>query len=225
MRETIIGLVLAVCLIGGLFAADRYAPNEHPVPPSVAAAQKIETAAAEVHPGFVGSKGIGLWQLDCTAKPTVVSVPATAPAKTSTDASGKAAAPATSVKIQLGRCRTTLFYRRRDNPKVVMMAITFRFIGDKKLFGVFVVLPSIVKQGDVVALHIPQGFLKLPVASCQDKGPCIARGALQDSAAREFLKAKKAQLIIPRPNSKQAALPLPLVGLSEAIDAMRRAES
>lgn len=220
MRDLVVGLVLAVLLIGGLFAADKYAPNQRPVPLAQEAAQIADTAAADVHPGFVGTKMIGLWQLACTDKPTVVNVPvqdASKPADSTT--------PPKTEQVQLGRCRSTLFYRRKDNPRMVMMAITFRFIGPQHAFGVFVLMPPIVKAGDVIALRIQQGFLKLPVQGCQDKGLCVARGALQPGAEQEFLNAKGAQLVIPQAGGKVAALPLPLIGLSQAVSAMSRAES
>jgi hypothetical protein len=220
MRDLVVGLVLAVLLIGGLFAADKYAPNQRPVALSQEAAQIADAAAADIHPGFVGTKMIGLWQLACTDKPTLVNVPVP-------DASNPANAttPPKTQSVQLGRCRSTLFYRRKDNPRMVMMAITFRFIGPQKSFGVFVLMPPIVKAGDVIALRIKQGFLKLPVQGCQTKGLCVARGALQPAAEQEFLSAQGAQLIIPQPGGKVAALPLPTIGLSQAVSAMTRAES
>jgi Invasion associated locus B (IalB) protein len=218
MRDTVVGLVLAVLLIGGLFAADKFAPGQHPLSPIAQADQSADASAADIHPGYVGTKMIGVWQLACTDKPTVVQVPVQ-------DPSAAAGAPPKTVQVQLGRCRSTLFYRRRDNPRMVMMAVTFRFIGPSKSFGVFVLMPPIVKPGDVVALRIQQGFLKLPVQSCQDKGLCIARGALQPGAEAQFLASKGAQLVIPQPNGKAAALPLPLIGLPQAVSAMTRAES
>lgn len=220
MRDTIVGLVLAVLLIGGLFAADKFAPNQRPQAVSVEVSQAIEKAAADIHPGFVGDKTIGLWQLSCSNKPSVVNVPVQ-------DASKPASAttPPKTVQVQLGRCRTTLYYRRKDNPRMVMMAITFRFIGPQHTFGVFVIMPPMVKQGDVIALRIPQGMLKLPVAGCDPKGLCVARGALQPGAENQFLAAKAAQLIVPQPNGKAAALPLPMIGLDQAVAAMSRAES
>lgn len=218
MRDTVIGLVLAAILIGGLFAADKFAPDQRPLSPVAQANQSADTAAQDVHPGFTGTKMIGVWQLACTDKPTVVNVPVQ-------DPNHQASTPPKTEQIQLGRCRSTLFYRRKDNPRMVMMAITFRFVGPSKSFGVFVLMPPIVKQGDVVALRIQQGFLKLPVQGCQDKGLCVARGALQPAAEQEFLSAKGAQLIIPQANGKAAALPLPLVGLPQAVAAMTRAES
>jgi hypothetical protein len=220
MRDTVVGLVLAVLLIGGLFAADKFAPNQRPVPLSVEVTQVIDKAASEIHPGFVGNKTIGLWQLACSDKPSVVTVPVQDASKPA-DASN----PPKTMQVQLGRCRTTLYYRRKDNPRMVMMAVTFRFIGAARTFGVFVLLPPIVKPGDIVALRIQQGFLKLPVAGCEPKGLCVARGALQPAAESQFLAAKGAQLIVPQPNGKAAALPLPLVGLNEAVAAMGRAES
>jgi Invasion associated locus B (IalB) protein len=221
MRDLVVGLVLAVLLIGGLFAADyKFGPSQRPVPLAQEAAQIADKASADIHPGYVGTKMIGLWQLACTDKPTVVNVPVQ-------DASHPASAtnPPKTEAVQLGRCRTTLFYRRKDNPRMVMMAITFRFIGPQKSFGVFVLMPPIVKAGDVIALRIQQGFLKLPVQGCQEKGLCVARGALQPAAEQQFLSANGAQLIIPQPGGKVAALPLPLIGLSQAVSAMNRAES
>lgn len=215
MRDVVVGLVLAALLIGGLFAADyKFGPTQRPVSPAAQFAMVADKAAAEVHPGFVGTKSIGVWQVACTEKPTTVSVPVP----------GNVTPPKT-VQVELGRCRTTLFYRRKDNPKMVMMAVTFRFIGPKHAFGVFVAMPAIVKQGDVIAMQIQNGFLKIPVASCQDKGLCVARGALQPSAVTQLLNAPAARLIVPQPDGKMAALPLPTIGLSQAVAAMTRAES
>ncbi|HEY1836943.1 MAG: invasion associated locus B family protein [Rhizomicrobium sp.] len=220
MRDVVVGLVLAALLIGGLFAADKMAPDQRPVSPTVQSAQAADKAAAEIHPGYVGTKNIGVWQLACTDKPSTVSVPVKDPSKPA-----DANAPPKTVQVQLGRCRTTLFYRRKDNPRMVMMAVTFRFIGAKHTFGVFVAMPPIVKQGDYIAMQIKKGFLKIPVAGCQPKGLCVARGALQPQAVTQLLTAPAARLIVPQPNGKMAALPLPTVGLSQAVSAMSRAES
>jgi len=64
MRDTVIGIVLALGLLGALFFAARLNPH---VPAAAVSEQAFEQAAAQIKPGFVGMKTIGAWQVICQA--------------------------------------------------------------------------------------------------------------------------------------------------------------
>lgn len=225
MRNTVIGAVLAVIFVAALFAMAHFAPRK-PKPPSP------EQSAAQVEQGFVGAKMIGPWQLVCLASPSVIDVgskPAAAspplPPSTPEAVAPHKTAPAAAKPLSLGRCRVTLAYRQKDNPKRVILAVNFRLVGEAEKLLMVVRLPPVAKKGDNLVLRLGANGLKLAVAGCQ-KESCVAAGALGAQAQTGLFSAPKAELVLPPgANGKRAALPFPVAGLSAAITAMHRAES
>ncbi len=197
MRNYLIGLVLAVILVGGLFALAKY--NPHPnfaVTPTV--------TVANVTPGYTGAQQVGAWTLACPAGPN-------------NHAQLKADA--------FGRCRVNLAYRRKDDPKQVVMVIAMRLLGPDQHLAVIVILPPIVKQADVLEIHVGRALLKLPVSACKD-GRCAALAALGATGETELLNGPNGVLVFPAdPAGKRAAVAVPFAGLKSAIAAMRKAES
>lgn len=197
MRNSIVGLVLAVLLLGGLFALAKYNPP-----------QNFETtpdsAAADVAQGYNGVKQIGAWTLGCTAGPNN---------------------HATLQADAFGRCRVNLAYRRKDNPKAVVMVVAMRLLGPQQHLAVIVILPPVVKQADVLELHVGQRMLKLPVSNCKD-GRCVALAALGAKGETELLSGPGGVLVFPADQTgKRGGVAVPFAGLQPAIAAMRRAES
>jgi invasion protein IalB len=196
MRDSIIGLVLAVLLVGGLFALAKYNPP-----------QNFETtpdsAAADVAQGFNGVKQIGAWTLGCAAGPSHAALQPDA----------------------FGRCRVNLAYRRKDNPKEVVMVVAMRLLGPQQHLAVIVILPPVVKANDVLEMHVGQRMLKMPVSTCKD-GRCVALAAIGAKGETELLNGPGGVLVFPADQTgKRGAVSVPFAGLQPAIAAMRRAES
>lgn len=213
MRQTLTGLVLAVVLIAALFAWDRLAPHK-------SVAEAIAQNAGEVQQGYAGTKQIGPWQLVCETAPPSATKSAPVPFSLS-----RTPAPVPAASVSAGRCRVTLEYREKKNPKQVIMIASFRLIGDAKKLVMIVRMPAIARKGDTLALRLGQEALKLPVAECQ-KGGCVVIAPLGPQAEAVLLGARAGQLLLPPgPKGKRVGLPFPIIGLGPAFEAMRRAES
>jgi invasion protein IalB len=196
MRNSIIGLVLAVILVGGLFALAKYNPPQgfQTTPGS---------SAAKVQDGFTGVQQIGAWTLGCAQGP------------------GHAALK----EGDFGRCRVNLAFRRKDNPQQVVMVVALRLVGPQQHLAVIVILPPIVKKGDEIDMQVDQRQLKLPVSNCVTDR-CVALVALGPSGETQLLAGQSGALVFPPDaNGKRGVISLPIVGLSDAVSAMRRAES
>jgi invasion protein IalB len=197
MRNSIVGVLLAAILLGGLFALAKYnpPPNFQTTPDSV---------AASIASGYAGVQQIGAWTLGCEAGPNNR-------AQLKPDA--------------FGRCRVSLAYRRKDNPKMVVMVIAMRLLGPDQHLAVIVIVPPVVKGGDELELHVGQRALKLAVSTCKD-GRCIALSALGASGEDQLLKGPSGVLVFPPDQTgKRGGVAVPFAGLQSAVAAMRRAES
>jgi invasion protein IalB len=190
-------VVLAVALVGGLFALAKY--NPHPDLTGAPAA-----SVASVTPGYSGVQQIGAWTLACPAGPNNH-------AQLAADA--------------FGRCRVNLAYRRKDDPKQVVMVVAMRLLGPDQHLAVIVILPPIVKQGDILEMHVGRAMLKLPVSTCKDER-CASLAALAPQGETELLSGPGGVLVFPAdPTGKRAGVQVPFAGLKAAIAAMRKAES
>ncbi len=253
MRNTVIGLVLAVVLLGGLFFAATHRAHRAPALPA-ANPQAIRAAADSIRAGFVGRKQIGAWRLACADKPVMVtagnsvaadSAPAaSAPIPLSLDgktkrkagaAAGQAKAagspgaePAGKVeakKVSLGRCRVIMEFRRKAAPKQIVLTIAFRRVGAKQdKLGLFVRTVA-ARKGQTLVLRLGKAGFKLPVAGCARAG-CLAIGILAPGSERDFALAEAGTLILPPgKDGKRRALRVPFSGLPAALAALRRAQS
>jgi invasion protein IalB len=197
MRNSLIGLVLAVVLLGGLFALAKYDP-----PSSLVTTPA--TAAENIKPGFSGVQQIGAWTLACAPGPNN---------------------HATLKPDAFGRCRVNLAYRRKDDPKQVVMVIAMRLLGPEQHLAVIVILPPVVKQADVLEVHIEKKMLKLPVSTCKDNR-CVALAAVGANGEAQLLSGPGGTLVFPPDaTGKRAGVAVPFAGLQAAVAAMHRAES
>ena len=193
MRNMIVGTVLAVALIAGLFALAHYYPAKIGM-------EDPMSAAADIQPGFVGTKAVGPWLLICKPGPKVTS------------------------DKSLGRCQLSLIYHRKENAKQVVLVLTFRVQGPAQHLVAIVVVPPVVKQGDVMDLQAGTKLLKLPISICK-KTECAAAATLAPKGEADLLSVPSAALFFPpAANGKRSGVPVPFVGLTAAIEAMRRAE-
>lgn len=239
MRNNVIGFALAALLLGGLFYAASHRARHMAAPNP----QAIAAAAKSIQSGFVGSRRVGAWIVNCAAKPIVLE-PKAATVKTpaaNTDtahapaaAAQKAAAPPETAKsadqpaakaVSLGRCRTFVQFRAQRAPHKVRLIIAFRLVGpDAGKLGLIVRMAR-GKKGDSVGLRLGQAALHLSVASCS-KGGCTSFGLLSPAQEARFHGLTNGELVLPpAANGKRAAVLVPLTGLVGALAAMRRAEA
>jgi invasion protein IalB len=193
MRNMIVGVVLAAALLAGLFALAHYYPAKIGM-------QDPASSAADVQPGFVGTKPVGPWLLICKPGP-----------KATDDKS-------------LGRCQLSLIYHRKENAKQVVLVLTFRVQGPQQHLVAIVVVPPIVKQGDEMVMQAGKKLLKLPISICKPT-ECAAAATLAPKGEADLLSVPSAALFFPPDaNGKRSGVPVPFVGLPAAISALRRAE-
>ena len=193
MRNMIVGAVLAVALLAGLFAlAHYYRPQ--------VGMQDPASAAADVQPGFIGTKAIGPWLLICKPGPKI------------TNENG------------LGHCQLSLIYHRKENPKQVVLIMTFRVQGTAQHLVAIAVVPPMVKQGDEMDLQAGKKTLRLPISVCK-KTECAAAVTLAPKGEADLLSVPSAALFFPPgADGKRSGVPVPFVGLPAAVEALRRAE-
>ncbi|HTT85175.1 MAG TPA: invasion associated locus B family protein [Rhizomicrobium sp.] len=198
MRDTIVGLVLAIIFLALLFAAPQFLPR------GIEGATSAEIA--QIGTGFSGTKYIGSWALACSAR----------------NATTQAKAPASSAAV--GRCRMARLYK--DNYGHLVLAIAFRYAGPGKQLTMIVRYPTVpISKGQYLTLLLgPKSSLRLPVFGCGKAG-CIAVGALIPAAESMLFGAPRAQVILPPgADGKQYTIGIRLDGLEPALAGMQRAE-
>ncbi|HSM96467.1 MAG TPA: invasion associated locus B family protein [Rhizomicrobium sp.] len=212
MRNTIVGLALALLFLAGLFALPQFFPHQE---------LQLNPAqvAAKIEPGFKGARRIGPWILACgPARAKSVPLPFSF-------APGKRAAPAMNDMSALGRCRTFMAFRPKANPKRIILLLNFRLLGHNQRLAALVRIPPRAKKGDLVSFRLGQKVLNLPVSAC-DKQSCLAAGSLTPNQEAMLFAQRGTELLLPPgPNGKRLAVRVPLVGLRAATGAMRRAEA
>lgn len=198
MKNVLLGIVMALVFMAGLFAAAHYL--KRPTPEAEAKA-----VAEGVKPGFVGNKQIGVWVLACADKTRTISAKDSKPA------------------VTIGRCRTSLQLRRRDNPNRVALGLNFRLIGPR--LTMVLRIPPVAKKGDDLIVELGHKGLKLPVAGC-GKTECIAIAGLPNGTEAQLFSGHRGAVIFPvGPNGKRRIIPFPLTGLPDAVSALKRASS
>jgi len=211
MRNTIVGAMLGLLFLAGLFALSKYAPQ--PV-----VAQSPALVAAKIEPGFTGSQRIGPWILVCDP-------PAETQAAIPFSWGSSKRAPVAATGDSVGRCRTILAFRRKTNPKQIILLITFRTIAHGQRLAMIVHMPPIAKKGDAVSLVWGKQGFTIPVSDC-NKSACAAMGALDSRSEAQLGRLKGANLLLPpAANGKRPVVGVPFAGLQQALGAMRRAEA
>lgn len=195
MRSDIIGAVLGILFLAVLFSVDRLYPCPNPQ-------AELDSAAAEVVPGFVGAKKIGAWDLIC-AKAT----------------------PSASGQVDLGRCRVNFQFHPKAAPQKVLMGLNFRFVGPAKRLTLLLRVPPMVRKDDLLVVGFGHGGLKIPVMNCE-QSQCLAGGGLDDAALVKLFGGASGAVIFPvDAKGKRPSIPFPLLGIKKSVGAMRRAES
>lgn len=219
MRSTIIGVVMGVVFIAALFGISQLYPHSSQV--------GFAEAAQSIEPGFVGVKMIGPWQFACAKDQSQAPASKAAiPFTLNPNPHGGAAAVTAAQQSALGRCRTTLIYTRKGDPKAVILVVSFRYAQNGQKLAMIVRFPALAQKGDQLLLRVGQGgALRLPVSQCS-QGGCLAAGLLSPDGQNLILGAKKGVLVFPaKKDSKPLGMLIPFTGLKDALAAMRRAES
>lgn len=212
MKWTIAGLMLALAFVAAIFAADQFFPNK-----SVSQTSEI---AASVKPGFQGAKRIGAWTLICPKGAAGDQQQPTIPFALTPQSRSRQ-----SLSSQLGRCHTTLGLANRQNPRQAIMAVNFRLTGRMQLLTMILRFPPMAKKGEWVGVRLPKSAFRVPIVDCNAR-ECLALGGLADQWKTQLFAAQTATFVFPAgPAGKRPAFRLPLVGLGDAIAAMKRAES
>ncbi len=208
-RDTIIGAVAAVLFLGALLYVGFGIP---PNPPSV---------YADVNSGFVGIKTYGAWRLVC-AKPSA----ADEAAKSGGIPLSLGGTPPAAQASPFRRCLTLLLVPRRDNPRAVVLAISFRNAKAGTKTALIVHFPVLGKQGDTLGFQVDtKGALKLPVRQCGQNG-CIAAGYLSNDVRNLIAAGQRGVVLFPtKKDGKPLYVIINLTGLKDSLGAMERAES
>jgi hypothetical protein len=211
MRNTFIGLALAVVLIAGLvFLASHRDPS---------AQRMAERAASKIEPGFTGTKQIGAWHLACGPAQK-----REAPLPLSLTPFGQRGQRNESGP-GLGRCRLAIGFRQKGNPKQIAELLVFRILKQNR-FAVFIaVIPPVATGGDALYLRSGENGVRLNIANC-DARRCVATAAIGRRGEAALLSTgDRGALVLRRKNNPpRRLLVVPLAGVDAALDAMRRAE-
>jgi invasion protein IalB len=203
MRDTIVGVALAIVFLALIFAAPRFLPT---------GVEGITRAdIARIGAGFAGTEFIGPWSLACSAASAVKTPSQTGPAT-----------PSASQK-SVGRCRMARGYRDRNGQLV--LAVAFRFAGPAKVLTMIVRYPPSGRKGQYVTVGLShQTSLRLPIYDCA-KQSCVAVGALIPAAESLLLGSPDAQVVLPpQADGKQYTIGIRLDGLAAALAVMHRAD-
>lgn len=210
LRNTAVGAVLGLLVIGGLFLASRYLDNG--------------TGNPELRSGFVGARSFGAWQLICFKASPQPQAPANdVPLPLHLSAADSGFVPAART-VPLGRCRATISFRRRDDPGRAV-DVSFRLLGTDKVLAMIVRFPPLAKRGDPIILRLGEQRYTFTVADCPG-GACVALTALDAEIQKHVLSSPNGTLIFPPGvDGRRLAIAVPFAGLAEALSNMRVAES
>ena len=218
MRNTFVGVTLAVALVAGLFAAAHFGshPAEAPKP-------QLSTAqiAAQIKPDFIGEETIGGWRLVCGPAKELPRSPSNGHSSgNSAGTAPRETPPPPGWKIP--RCRAVLGLRSARKPEQ-QVRVTFREFGFRRVLALILRFPlSEVQNGDVVEVHLDRAEWQIPVRSCAAKF-CLAIQSIKFADVPVLEKSKQLVLSFkPASNSKAVVIAVPTSGLAETLKAIRR---
>jgi invasion protein IalB len=219
MRNTLVGAVLAIVLVAGLFAAAHFGsrPAQGPAP-QLSPSQ----TTAQIGPDFIGDRKIGEWILYCGEAKELPSAPSNDGhvGGNSAGTTPKEAPPPPGWKIP--RCRVVMGLRNAHNP-AEQVRLTFRQAGFKRVIALFLRFPpDEVANGDVVTIQLDQAKWPIPIRSCAAQF-CLAIQSIKFVDLPMIEKSKHMILAFtPASTHKAVAISVPTTGLEEALTVMRR---
>lgn len=216
MRNTIVGVALAVVLLAALFAASQFGSHPAPQPAARPAPTPAEIAGA-VKDDFVGRVKIGAWRLICGKGRELPKPP---PLQAHEDNPRAKNGPPPGWRIP--RCQVMLGLRNPKNPDEEIR-VTFRHFGFKRVPAIFLRLPPAdVATGDVATLLVDAAERPIPVRACSARF-CIAIDSIKFADLPAIAAAKRMMLsFTPTGGPQPVAIPIPTLGLAQALDTLRR---
>jgi hypothetical protein len=197
MRNTVVGVVLALVFIAAMFAVGQYgpkslsggSPSAPPPPPPP------KEAAAKIKASFVGRTKIGDWSLVCTEPrklpkpPPITGGAPPAPPGMANSAGIKMEVPPSDFRIP--RCQTVALLPVPGHPKQAFRVV-FRLLGFKRRLAVFIQIPQVADPGEQVDMQLSNGALAIPVRACNEvRQRCLAAQTFKpEEEASKIMRTK-----------------------------------
>jgi hypothetical protein len=219
MRNTLVGAILAIVLVAGLFAAAKFGSHPAKGPePQLSTSQ----VTAQIKPNFIGEQKVGDWVLVCGPEKQLPKAPGNDghPAGNSSGMTIHEAPPPPGWKIP--RCRTVMGLRSAHNPHEEVR-LTFRQVGFKRVLALFLRFPpNEVQNGDVVTIKLDDANWAIPIRSCAAQF-CLAIQSIKFVDVPVLEKSKHMTLsFTPASTQKLVEVAVPVNGLMDSLDTMRR---
>jgi hypothetical protein len=194
MRDTIVGVVLAIIFLALLFAASRFLPH------GIEGVTRAEIA--QIDKSFSGTKYIGAWTLTCLPH---------RPGSTTTSAA------------TVGRCRMERGYRDRYGRIVLAIAFRYAEPGTQLTMIVRFPLVGGKGQYLTLGLAAKMN-LRLPVFGCAKTACIAVGALIPAAQSLLVAAPQAQVFFPPAADGKQYTVGIGLDGLAPALDGMRRAE-
>jgi len=219
MRNSLIGIALAIVLVGVLFAGARY--GSHPAAQQAAPTVNQNTDPASVvaglKPSFIGQVAIGSWNMNCTKQRTLPRSPQSGNPGTSGE---KQAGPPPGFKLP--HCNVSQTLRNPKNPKDEVR-MTLRRMGFQSVLAIFLRFPpETVETGDMSVLTLDGKEIEMPIRTCSLQF-CLSIMSVKKVDEPDMLKTKNMSLkFTSRASDKEIVVPFKMRGFVEAVGAMRK---
>jgi len=230
MRNTLVGVVLAIVFIAAIFAAGHYGPKSltgtGPAAPGSGGMPPAE-AVTKIKPDFVGHTRIGDWSLVCTEPRKLPKQPQMGggqpPASGASNSAGiKMEGPPPGFMIP--RCLTVSLFPVPGHPAQAFR-VTFRLLGFKRRLAVFIQVPEDAGPGEQIGLKLNNRSLAVPVRACNEvRARCLAAETFKpDVEASTIMTAKTLAFVFqPGPDGKPRVTNASAYGLPETLATIRR---
>jgi len=224
MRNSLIGGILAVVLVAALIGASIYWRK-----PAVGGFDTKALTPAEIAKGlnsdFIGEQKIGNWSLVCGPVHELPKAPSLGghDAGNSQGVVRKDAAPPPGWHIP--RCRVLIGMRNPKDPSEEVR-VTFRAVGFKRVLAMFLRFPPTeVETGDPVTMRLDDSAWAVPIRTCA-KAFCLSIQSIKFSDVPTLTHAKSMRIEFkPTGGKETVAIPVPVAGLAEALEAMHRLDT
>jgi hypothetical protein len=210
---------LAIVLVAGLFAGARYGSRPAEAPePQLSPAQ----VTAKMGTDFIGEQKIGEWVFICGPAKELPRTPGSDGhlGNNSSGTTPREAPPPPGWKIP--RCRAAMGLRSAHNPGE-QVRLTFRQVGFKRVLALFLRFPpNEVQNGDVVTIKLDDANWTIPIRSCAAQF-CLAIQSIKFADVPVLEKSKHMTLsFTPASTQKLVEVAVPVSGLTDSLDTMRR---
>jgi len=219
MRNSLIGIALALVLVGVLFAGARYGSHPAVQQPVTVADQDRDPAAvvAALKPDFIGQTSVGNWKMSCTKQRELPKSPGGGMPGTSGE---KRQGPPPGFKLPHCNVSQSLRNPKDPNDEVRM---TLRRMGFQSVLAIFLRFPpQAVETGDMSTLAIDGKDIPMPIRTCAMQF-CLSIMSVKKVDEPALLKTKTMTLkFTSRASGKEVIVPFKMRGFAEAVGAMRR---